>query len=66
MSDRKTIPLHFLKGKTLDVRCAYPQGFAADFTWTATLGEMEVILPAVKTARLYEIIVKELNRNEIE
>ncbi|MNI72548.1 hypothetical protein D3C73_1284980 [compost metagenome] len=58
-SARKTLPLQFLKGKTLDIQCAYPQNFASDYTWTAALGELEVVLPASKTARLYEIIVKE-------
>ncbi|MOA26234.1 hypothetical protein D3C78_1470110 [compost metagenome] len=58
MPNRKTLPLHFLKGKGLDVQCAYPQGFAGDVAWAAASGELEVLLPAAKTARLYEIIVK--------
>lgn len=54
-----TIPLDWLKGKPLQVRLAYPQGFAGDCVWSAEDGELKVVLPAEKTARLYEITVGE-------
>ncbi|WP_410770478.1 glycoside hydrolase family 36 protein [Fontibacillus sp. BL9] len=54
-----TIQLDWLKGKPLQVRRAYPRDFAGDCLWNAEDGELKVVLPAEKTARLYEITVGE-------
>ncbi|MEF2966813.1 glycoside hydrolase family 36 protein [Paenibacillus sp. M1] len=55
----KVLPLGQLKGKPLEIRCAYPQGFAGEADWNDATGELTVVLPAEKTARLFEIRVKE-------
>lgn len=51
----KTLPLRWLQGKPLEVRCAYPGGFAGSCEWNTEAGELKVVLPAEKTARLFEI-----------
>lgn len=51
----KTLPLKELQGKPLEVRLAYPSGFAGSCEWNAEAGELKVKLPAAKTARLFEI-----------
>lgn len=49
------LPLHFLKGKDLSVRCGYPAGRTCDLEWHPANGELSVVLPAVNTARLLEL-----------
>lgn len=54
----RVMELPDLRGKQVDVQCAYPLGFPGEHVWNAEAGKLEVTLPAAKTARLYEIKVK--------
>ncbi|MGZ7442554.1 glycoside hydrolase family 36 protein [Paenibacillus sp. TH7-28] len=54
-SPDRTLPLPALRGEQLDIRCAYPQGFDCSWNWDAEQGELQVTLPNVKSARLFEI-----------
>lgn len=51
----QVLPLPWLQGEALDIRCAYPQGFDCAWAWDADVGNLTVILPAMKSARLFEI-----------
>lgn len=50
------LPLRFLKGKNLKVRCGYPASFGCQMEWHPENGELTAVLPAVNTARLVELI----------
>ncbi|MCM3703496.1 alpha-galactosidase [Paenibacillus macerans] len=54
-SPDRTLPLPALRGEQLDIRCAYPHGFDCSWNWDAEQGELQVTLPNVKSARLFEI-----------
>ncbi|WP_379392706.1 alpha-galactosidase [Paenibacillus lentus] len=52
------LPLSQLQGRSLDVRCAYPQGFDCSWSWSEAEGVLKVALPKTETARLLEIKLK--------
>lgn len=53
------LPLERVKGKRLSVRCAYPaQSHHCEWQWNEEAGILQVSLPAVRTARLFEIRVE--------
>jgi len=49
------IPLTFLKGKNVSVRCGYPAGTGCDMKWHPSSGELSIALPKVNSARLLEL-----------
>lgn len=51
----RVLDLPDLRGKQVDVQCAYPLNFPGEHTWNSESGKLEVTLPAARTARLYEI-----------
>jgi alpha-galactosidase len=49
------LPLTLAAGQEISVRCAYPQSVETAFKWDSEKDVLEVELPTVKTARLFEI-----------
>lgn len=53
------LPLEYLAGQELSVTCAYPaEKHNSEWKWNAADGVLSVTLPAVKTARLFELLIK--------
>lgn len=49
------LPIAHLKGREVEVRCAYPMKSDCDYHWNAQTGILTVMLPAVPSARVFEL-----------
>ena len=49
------LPLPFLQGKKVAVRCGYPAGLGCEFKWHPDKGELSVAIPRINSARLLEL-----------
>jgi len=49
------LPLERLRGYEVEVRCAYPEEHDSSWSWNAEAGQLIVWMPAVRTARLFEL-----------
>jgi alpha-galactosidase len=58
--DSCRLPLPFLKGKKVAVRCGYPAAFGCRMEWHPDNAELSLILPQINSARLLEL--EELDR----
>ncbi len=53
------VPLPVLKGKAVDIRCAYPSDSETPFLWNPAVGSLTVEMNAAFSARLFEINIKD-------
>jgi alpha-galactosidase len=49
------LPVTFLNGKKLFVKCGYPKYISEEYSWIASNASLSVVLEKQNTARLFEI-----------
>lgn len=57
-SDSCQLPIGFLEGKNIELKCAYPKEHDCKFYWHESNGELTIVFPNIYTARLFEITEK--------